>query len=290
MKSLKTTWNHIRRSPYQAFAAVLVMMQTFFLISIFSFIIGGSTSIINYFESIPQVSAFFRDEAKPEEINALQEQLKATGKVSQIKYISKQDALNIYQSQFKEDPLLLELVTADILPASIDVRTYDINDLTGISEVLRTSPIVGNVALPKDVVSNLVEVTDALRKTGLGVIAVLIMVSTFVMAIIIGFKVSQKREEIEIMRLLSATNWYIRWPFLFEGIFYGLIGAFFGWLFSTAALIYFGPMFKSLSVFKTIILLPETPLFIFGLLGVELVVAVVLGIFASFLAVLRYLK
>jgi len=290
MKSLKTTWNHIRRSPYQAFAAILVMMQTFFLVSVFSFIIGGSTSIINYFESIPQVSAFFRDEAKPEQINALQEQLKATGKVSSIKYISKQDALRIYQGQFKEDPLLLELVTADILPASIDVQTYDINDLTGISEILKGSQIVSNVALPKDVVSNLVEVTNALRKTGLGVIAVLIMVSTFVMAIIIGFKISQKREEIEIMRLLSATNWYIRWPFLFEGIFYGIIGAFFGWLFSTAALIYFGPMFKSLSVFKTIVLLPETPLFIFGLLGVELVVAIVLGIFASFLAVLRYLK
>ena len=290
MKSLKTTWNHIRRSPYQAFAAILVMMQTFFLVSVFSFISGGSTSIINYFESIPQVSAFFRDEAKPEQINALQEQLKATGKVSSIKYISKQDALRIYQGQFKEDPLLLELVTADILPASIDVQTYDINDLTGISEILKGSQIVSNVALPKDVVSNLVEVTNALRKTGLGVIAVLIMVSTFVMAIIIGFKISQKREEIEIMRLLSATNWYIRWPFLFEGIFYGIIGAFFGWLFSTAALIYFGPMFKSLSVFKTIVLLPETPLFIFGLLGVELVVAIVLGIFASFLAVLRYLK
>ncbi|MBI4096993.1 MAG: ABC transporter permease [Candidatus Levybacteria bacterium] len=290
MKSLKTTWNHIRRSPYQAFAAILVMMQTFFLISVFSFIIGGSTSIIQYFESIPQVSAFFRDEAKPEEINALKEQLKATGKVSSIKYVSKQNALRIYQSQFKEDPLLLELVTADILPASIDVRTHNINDLTGVSEILRGSQIVSNVALPKDVVSNLVEVTNALRKTGLGIIAVLVMVSTFVMAIIIGFKISQKREEIEIMRLLSATNWYIRWPFLFEGIFYGIVGAFFGWLFSTAALIYFGPMFKSLSVFKSITLLPETPLFIFGLLGVELAVAVVLGIFASFLVVLRYLK
>lgn len=290
MKSLKTTWNHIRRSPYQAFAAILVMMQTFFLISVFSFLIGGSTSIIQYFESIPQVSAFFRDEAKPEEINALKEQLKATGKVSSIKYVSKQDALRIYQSQFKEDPLLLELVTADILPASIDVQTHNINDLTGIFEILRGSQIVSNVALPKDVVSNLVEVTNALRKTGLGIIAVLVMVSTFVMAIIIGFKISQKREEIEIMRLLSATNWYIRWPFLFEGIFYGIVGAFFGWLFSTAALIYFGPMFKSLSVFKSITLLPETPLFIFGLLGVELAVAVVLGIFASFLVVLRYLK
>ncbi len=290
MKSLRTTWNHIRRSPYQAFAAILVMMQTFFLISVFSFIIGGSTSVIDYFESIPQVSAFFKDEAKPEEVSALQNQLQTTGKVSSIKYVSKQDALNIYQSQFKDDPLLLELVTADILPASIDVRTYEITELNSISNMLKSSPIVDNVAVPLDVVSNLVEVTSALRKAGVIVIIILVMVSTFIMAIIIGFKISQKREEIEIMRLLSATNWYIRWPFLYEGILYGIIGAVFGWLFATGGLLYFGPLFKSLSILQSITLLPETPLFLFGLLGVEVVAAIVLGIAASFLAVLRYLK
>lgn len=290
MKALKTTWKHIRRSPYQAFAAILVMMQTFFLISVFSFIIGGATSIIAYVESIPQVSAFFRDEAKPEQIQALQEQLKTTGKVSSIKYISKQDALQLYISQFKEDPLLLELVTADILPASIDVQTHDINDLNEISEVLKGSSIVDKVIMPKAVVSNLVQVTDALRKSGIAIIAILAMVSTFIVATIIGFKISQKRDEIEIMRLLSATNWYIRWPFVWEGVFYGIIGAVFGWMISTAGFFYFGPIFKSLSVFKSVPLLPETTLFIFGLLGAELLVAIIIGAISSFVAVLRYLK
>lgn len=290
MKALKTSWKHIRRSPYQAFAAILVMMQTFFLITVFSFIIGGATSIIDYFESIPQASAFFRDEAAPEEVAALQESLKATGKVANIRYVSKEDALQIYRNQFKDDPLLLELVTADILPASIDVQTHNIGDLEEISNILRDSAIVDKVSVPKDVVSNLVEVTGALRKTGLAVIAILAMVSSFIVATIIGFKISQKREEIEIMRLLSATNWYIRWPFILEGIFYGIIGALFGWLFATAGLLYFGPLFKSLSILQSLVLLPETPVFIFGLLGAEMVIAILLGIFSSFLAVLRYLK
>jgi len=56
---LNTAWNHIRRSPYQAFAAVFIMMQTFFVISLFTFIIIGSAKVITYLESLPQVSAFF---------------------------------------------------------------------------------------------------------------------------------------------------------------------------------------------------------------------------------------
>ena len=108
------------------------------------------------------------------------------------------------------------------------------------------------------------------------------------MATIIGFKISQKREEIEIMKLLSATNWYIRWPFLMEGIFYGIIGAILGWGIASGVLLYTTPF---LSTFlQGISLLPVSPILLFELLGIELIVAVLLGTFSSFLAVLRYLK
>jgi cell division transport system permease protein len=59
------------------------------------------------------------------------------------------------------------------------------------------------------------------------------LVSIFIMATIIGIKISQKKEDIEIMKLIGATNWYIRWPFLTEGILYGIIGAVVGWAIAT---------------------------------------------------------
>ena len=89
------------------------------------------------------------------------------------------------------------------------------------------------------------------------------------------------------MKLLSATNWYIRWPFMYEGIFYGITGAFFGWVFATGVLLYATPFLKS---FFGIPVIPISPLFLFGLLGAEVLVAIILGVFSSFLAVLRYLK
>lgn len=288
MRTLKTSWKHIRRSPYQALAAIFIMMLTFLALSVFSFIIIGSSKIIDYFESKPQVTAFFKDEATQENINSLQEQVKATGKVSDMKFVSKKEALQIYREQNKEDPLLLELVTEDILPASLEVSAVNVEDLTAISDTLKGSPHVSEVIYQRDVVTQLTRWTDAVRKIGIVVIILLSLVSVFIMATIIGFKISQKREEIEIMRLLSATKWYVRWPFIFEGMFYGIIGAIFGWIIASAGLLYASPYLKSF--LGNIPLLPVSYLFLMGLLAAELLVAIVLGAYASFMAVLRYLK
>lgn len=288
MKSFRTTWNHIRRSPYQALAAIMIMMLTFLAISVFSMMTIGSSRVIEYFESKPQVTAFFKNEAKQQEIKSLSDSMEKSEKVAEVKFVSKEEALKIYRQQNKNDPLLLDLVTADILPASLEVSANKIEDLSPIAETLKSSPIVSEVIFQKDVVQTLTSWTTAIRRIGVGVIVVLSVVSVFIMATIIGFKISQKREEIEIMRLLSATNWYIRWPFLLEGVFYGVIGAFFGWLISSVGLIYITPYLQSF--LGPIPLLPVPLIFLIGLLGAEIIVALVLGTLSSFLAVLRYLK
>ena len=116
MSFTKTTWKNIRRSPYQAMAAILVMTLTFLAISFFTFLLVGSSKVINYFESKPQVTAFFRNDASQSDINKLENQLQTTGKIASIKFVSQDEALKIYREQNKNDPLLLDLVTADVLP------------------------------------------------------------------------------------------------------------------------------------------------------------------------------
>ncbi len=288
MRTIKTTWKHIRRSPYQAMAAILIMMLTFLVISIFSLIIISSSQIINYFEQSPKVTAFFKDETKKENIDALASSLEATGKVSEVTYVSKEEAFRRYSNWNKDNPLLLDLVTADVLPASLEISTYNIEDLDDVAKILKESSYVSEVVYLKDVVSTLITWTSAIRKIGFALIVILAVVSVFVMTTIIGFKISQKREEIEIMRLLSATNWYIRWPFLFEGIFYGLIGAFLGWFIAFGMTLYARPYL--ISFLRDIPVVTLTPTFLLALLSVEIGLAVLLGAFASFMAVLRYLK
>jgi cell division transport system permease protein len=288
MSFIKSAWKNIRRSPYQAMAAILIMTLTFLAISFFTFILVGSSKVINYFESKPQVTAFFKNEAKQTDIDQLKSQLQATGKVASIKFVSKDDALKIYREQNKNDPLLLDLVTADVLPSSFEISTVKIEDMGAISNALNKSALVSDVIYQKDVVSTLTSWTGAMRKIGLVLIVLLSLVSIFIMVTIIGVKISQKKADIEIMKLIGATNWYIRWPFLTEGIVYGIIGAVVGWAIATVGLLYATPFLESF--LKGIPVLPVAYLDLLALLGIELVLAVILGTVSSFLAVLRYSK
>lgn len=288
MKTFKTTWRNIRRSPYQALVAIFIMTITFYYVSFFGFIFYGSAKTISYFESKPQVTAFFKNEVKQEDIDKLKNSLMTNDKVASIKFVSKQDALKIYREQNKNDPLLLELVTADILPASLDISTVKIEDLSEINKQIDSSPLVSEVVFQKDVVSELTSATNVLRRIGIELIGILSLVSIFIMITIIGLKISQKKQDIEIMRLIGAGGWYIRWPFIIEGISYGFLGAVFGWAIATgrlwSATISLPTFLEGLPIF------PIPLVFLFGLLGMEILVAVILGTLASFVAVLRYLK
>lgn len=288
MSFAKTAWKNIRRSPYQAMAAILIMTLTFLAISFFTFLLVGSSKVINYFESKPQVTAFFRNEAKQADIDQLKNQLQATGKIASIKFVSKDEALKIYKEQNKNDPLLLDLVTADVLPSSFEISTVKIEDMAAVSNTLTKSALVSDVIYQKDVVSTLTSWTGAIRQIGLVLVVLLSLVSIFIMATIIGIKISQKKEDIEIMKLIGATNWYIRWPFLTEGILYGIIGAIIGWSIATVGLLYATPFLESF--LKGIPVLPASYIELLILLGLEIGFAIFLGAVSSFLAVLRYSK
>ena len=288
MKTVHTMWRNVRRSPYQALAAILIMSLTFLIVSFFIFVLFGSARVIDYFESKPQVAAFFKDEARQAEIDALKLAMESDEKVASVRFVSKQDALKIYREQNKNDPLLLDLVTADILPASLEISTVDIEDLSEVSVKLKSSPIVGEVIFQKDIVATLSAWTNALRKIGIAAIIVLSLVSIFIMMTIIGIKISQKKEDIEIMRLIGASNWYIRWPFMMEGILYGLTGALVGFVVSIGILWYASPFLSSF--LRGIPIFPLSPVFILAMLGFEFLLAIFLGTFSSYIAVLRYLK
>lgn len=290
MKFFKTAWKNIRRTPYQAIGAVYVMTLIFLAFSIFGILVFSSSRIISYLESRPQVSAFFKDEASQEDIDSLKKALEDSGLVSSIKFVSKEDALEIYKEQNKNDPLLLDLVTADILPASLEISTHQIEDLTTVSETLKKSEVVDQVVFQKELVSRLASITDALRKTGFIIVILLAIVFIFIMMMIIGVKVANKREDIETMRLIGAGSWFIRWPFIIEGAFYGFAGALVGWAITLGLILYLNPTLSNSEFLKGMPVFPIPATFLLELLGIEILFAILLGAFSSYLAVLRYLK
>ena len=288
MKHLRTAFSHIRRAPYQALAAILTMSLTAFVASIFVLLALGSVTLLNYFETRPQVTAFLKDEVDVNQAVELRKEIGKIEAVREAKYVSKEEALSIYREQNKNDPLLLEMVTANILPASLEVSTNNLESLHQVANVLKSQSGVEEVVFQEDVVKVLSQWTEALRKIGAGVILFLGLVSLLAILVVISMKIALRKEEIEVLRLVGAGSLYVGWPFVLEGIVYGVLGSILGWGACWLFLIYLMPFLESF--LAGIPLLPVPPLAMLMILGGEVLVAISLGAGGSLLAVKRYLK
>ena len=279
---------NIRRTPFQALAASMVMFITFFALLTFLSIAVGSQAVLKFYESKPQVIAFFKDGTTPQDVAAISAALSRDTKVVDTKYISKEEALKIYQERNQNDPVLLELVTANILPASLEISTKSPGDLSYVANILKQEPVVGEVIVPEDVVASLTSATKIIRLVGGTIVVFMAFFAILVTLMIIGFKIRLKRDEIEIMRLVGASGSFIRAPFIIEGITYGLVGAATSWILIYTLLWYFSPFLGN--YLGDVKLLPPDILFMFSLLGCALISATIIGGIGSIMAVRRYLR
>ena len=173
---IKTAWDSIRRSPYQALAAILVLAITFFVSSILVVRVYFWNKLLNYFETRPQVIAFIKDEVEEEKILALKTKLEGDGRLKEIKYVTKEDALEIYKKATSDNPLLSELVSPDIFPASIEFSLNDLEYTQAVVSEIELEVIVDDVGFTANlgsgtelgaVVERLRAVTNYVRLEGL---------------------------------------------------------------------------------------------------------------------------
>lgn len=301
MSASITMWQRIRRTPYQAIGAVFMIFITLFAVAVFLFLAGISSAVISYFETKPQLTVFFKDEKSKTSIDELIDKLKTSGKVANIQYISKEQALVIYREQNKNDPLLLEMVSADILPSSLEVSAVSPKYLVELDQVLKKEPEIDEVVFQKDVVESLITWTSTIRLVGIVLIIFLLFTTFFILLASIGMKIALRKEEIEILKLVGATSWYIKKPFILEGLSYGLVGAFLACAFVSGVVLYLRPFITSFlggisklylweNQYMAIEIWPPS-LKIYAVLWFILLAAgIAIGFIGSLFAVSRYMK
>jgi len=288
MKQIKRTVRLLRRSPYQALAAGLAMTLTFFVASIFAILIIGGQIVLNYVEQRPQVIAFFKDDASEAKINDTISKVKATGLAKDVKYVTKEEALAIYRERNKDEPLLLESVSADFLPASIDISVNKAGDIGPVTQVVKNEPEVSRVITPQNLVEQLVKWTQTIRIGGLIFVTALLAISFLIIIMVVGMRIALRRDEIKVMNLVGATKWFIAKPFVIEGAIYGIIGASIStFLVYALLLIYSRPIQNFLGPIEVF---PISPLFFIYLWVGEALLAAAVGVSGSAIALYRYLK
>lgn len=291
----------IRRTPYQSLASFLIIFFTLFLSLFFFNMISFFHGILSYIEGKPQVTVYFKNETKVDEINKIKEAVVASGKTQSVNYVSQKEALKIYRELNKSNPLLLEMVSADILPPSLEIYAKKPIYLAEIAEYLRKQPGIDEVVFQKDIVDKLLVLTTVLRRLSLFIFVFLLSISFIVLMTTTAFKIALKKDEIELLRLLGASTGYIRKPFLIEGSLFGLTSGTLAFAIFYLTFLYFLPFLSSrlagipnLSFFNlsnfNLYVWPPSPNFILLTFVLTLATGVVIGLVGNFLSTSKYIK
>jgi len=295
---LRTAWLNIRRSPFQAISAVMVLSITFFVISVLAILTYSSDKVLRFFETRPQIIAFLKSDAGQDDVDNLIQRLKSDPRISKVTYVSKEEALEIYKKATEENPLLSELVSPSIFPASVELSVTDLNHAQEVIDEIKSNSSVDQVSFTAslggektldDVIEKLEKITFYTRVGGATFALFLASTSFLVLMIIIGMRMTSRRNEIEILELIGATPGFIRSPIILEALLYSFSGVFLGWFVALILTLYSTPTL--LNYFKGISILPGDAISLMLLFAVlllaEFFVGFVLALVGSFVAVSR---
>jgi cell division transport system permease protein len=287
---LRTAIRNIIRSPFQAFAAVFVLVVTFFIVSVLSFLLYSSSKLLLYFETRPQVIAFLKTDASSGDIYNLQEKLKSDSRVKEIRYVSKEDALQIYKQATSETPILAELVSPTAFPASLELSLVKLDYAQDIISELKQNKLVdqvgftanlGGEATLNNTISRLKSIVNYVRLGG-GIFTIILAVtSLLVLLIVISMRLMSRKQEVDILNLIGATPFFVAMPVVLEAFIYVLVGVFIGWLLAFVLVLYFSP--SLIAYFGQIDILPRDTFSLFKMSGLLLIVEWITGFLLAFL-------
>ena len=225
--SLKRAWQGFWRNAIMSLAATATMVLMLLLLAGFWIIQTGLLAGLQFTEQKVEVVAYLEPNSTDTQVETLKAQLQAMPQVSSVVYVSRAEALTRFrasmQAQGRED--LTRYLDANPLYASMEVKLIDPSQVRIVGDALRGDPSVRNVINIEDLVERVLTVTSILRTAGTVVLVIVGVIALFIIINTIRLAVLARAEEIEVMRLVGASDAFIRWPFVFEGAFVGLLGS-----------------------------------------------------------------
>ncbi len=223
--SLKRAWQGFWRNSLMSLAATASMVLMLVLLSGLVILLSGLDATLKYVESEVEVVAYLKDSATAQDVNVLTADLKSMPQVITITYISKEQALKNFQQRQPDVAALVDALPSNPLPASFEMGLRDPSDYIDVATFLRGQSAVDSVQDIKQTVNQMLTVINVLRTGGIAVLGIVGLTVLFIIVNTIRLAVVARAGEIEVMRLVGASDAFIRWPFIFEGALVGLFGA-----------------------------------------------------------------
>ena len=226
--SIRRAWQGFWRNAVMSLAATATMVLMLMLLSGFWIIQTGLAAGLEFVEQKVEVVADVSPRASLDEINALADHERALPEVSSVEYVTPDEALARFRAQLQAQnrPDLTVYLDKNPLRGSLEVKLKNARVFGTVVDVLRANTtVVSSVKEIQKIVEQVLTITNILRTGGLVLLGLVGLTVLFIIVNTIRLAVVARAEEIEIMRLVGASDAFIRWPFVFEGALVGLLGA-----------------------------------------------------------------
>lgn len=219
-------FGNVFKNKKSTFSAVLVMCISMLVFGLF-FIIGENVNhIMNTVESSQEIQVFIKNDATDKEIQTVGEQINAIEGVNKVTYVSKDEALDIMQDRVGDKGYLIAgYEENNFLPASYKVTLTDLKLANQVESKINELDNIKKITSSNETITKLIGIANGVRVVTAAILIALIVGSIFIIANTIKLTVYARRKEISIMKYVGATNSFIRWPFIVEGIIIGIISA-----------------------------------------------------------------
>ena len=225
--SLQRAAEGLWRNRVMTLAATVTMVLMLVLLASLVIVLSGMQAGLDFVESKVEIRAELQEGAPQERVDALREEVTALPEVESVTYVSKEEALTQFRARLadgQED--LTEVVGSNPLPAQLVVKLQDPREFGAVRRTLQEpSGVVTRVVEQQSNVDRLVSITGLLHTVGIIIIALVGLTVLLIVVNSIRMALMSRSDEIEIMRLVGASDAFVRWPFIFEGLLVGLLGA-----------------------------------------------------------------
>lgn len=288
-KLISRGFQNIKRSGWRAFVIIFIMFFTFLILGLQLVVMYFSQELAKYFVEKPEVIGFFKDGVTEEQIQAVKNEIGNIDYVVEVRYISKEEALKSFIEENKDDREIIESITVNPFPAHLNVKVNSLDRVSNMADFFRSNELIDKVIASEKILETLRRIVLGIQILGFGLLSIFSFTTFVILFLTVGLTVYAQKDEIRVMKLVGASNWYIRLPFLFQSAVYGFVAS----IISTA--IVAGLLFWKYNEIASNLLgkdsIPNISIEIIALgTIIQITFALVLSLFSSYIATKRYIS
>ena len=285
---IKEVYTSFKRNIWMTLASIFTVVLSLFILGFFSIVILNLNKMADTLESQVQISVYLKDDLSQEEIDETKETLSKIEGLQDIKFTTREEAMKNFKERLGDQQFLLDaLDDTNPLPNSFSLTVTSPQQVKTIADTAAALDSVESASYSQDIINHLFNLTHLIRLIGVALIILLTGAAIFIISNTMRLTVFARRKEIAIMKYVGATDWFIRWPFLLEGICLGFIG---GGLATIFLYIVYNQVtqeiYEAMAFFP---LIPQHPFIDYISLAI-LVAGIIIGALGSTISLKRFLK